>query len=84
VWFIMQCSLLFHILAQLLKWRRIGFLHKHVLVLLLQKGMLHKGSFLFTHIFFIKWALKRRCKVQICDIDALTAVLRTDSSRLVG
>jgi hypothetical protein len=52
VWLIMQCSLLFHLLAQLLKWRRIGFLHKHVPVLLLQKGMLHKGSLLFTHIFF--------------------------------
>jgi hypothetical protein len=52
VWLIMQCSLLFHLLAQLLKWRRIGFLHKHVPVFLLQKGMLHTGSLLFTHIFF--------------------------------
>jgi hypothetical protein len=52
VWLIMQCSLFFHPLAQSLKWRRISFLHKHVPVLLLQKGMLHKGSLLFTHIFF--------------------------------
>jgi hypothetical protein len=80
----MQCSLLFHLVAQLLKFRRIGFLHKHFLVLLLQKGMLHKGSLLFTHIFFLKWALNRRFKVPIFDITALTAFLRTDSSRLAG
>jgi hypothetical protein len=84
VWLIMQCSLLFHLLAQLLKWRRIGFLHKHVSILLLKKGMLRKGSLLFTHIFFLKWALNCRCKVPICDIGALTAFLRTDSSRLAG
>jgi hypothetical protein len=53
VWLILQCSLLFHLLAQLLKWRRIGLRHKHVPVLLLQKGMLHKGSLLFTQIFFL-------------------------------
>jgi hypothetical protein len=35
VWLIMQCSLLFHLLAQLLKCSRIGFLHKHVPVFLL-------------------------------------------------
>jgi hypothetical protein len=34
----MQCSLLFHLLAQLLKFKGTGFLHKHVTVLLLQKG----------------------------------------------
>jgi hypothetical protein len=84
VWLIMQCSLLFHLLAQLLKWRRMGFLHKHVLVLLLQKGMLHKGRLLFTHIFFLKWALNRRCKVPICDIAALTVFLQTYSSYWLG
>jgi hypothetical protein len=39
--------------------------------LLLQKGMLHKGSLLFTHIFFLKWVLNHRCKVPIYDIAAL-------------
>jgi hypothetical protein len=52
--------------------------------LLLQKGMIRKGSLLFTHIFFLKWALNCRCKVPICDIAALTAFLWTDSSRLAG
>jgi hypothetical protein len=52
--------------------------------LLLQKGMLHKGSLIFTHIFFLKWALNHCCKVPICDIVALIVFLRTNSSRLAG
>jgi hypothetical protein len=54
VWLIMQCSLLFHFLAQLLECRRIGFLHKHVTVLLLQKRHAsQRESPLHSHVFFI-------------------------------
>jgi hypothetical protein len=34
-----------------------------------------KRSLLFTHIFCLKWALNRRCKVPICDMAVLTAFL---------
>jgi hypothetical protein len=74
----------FHHLAQLLKWRRIGFLHKYVPVLLLQKVMIRKGRFLFAHIFFLKWALNCHCNVPISDITALIALLQTYFSRLAG
>jgi hypothetical protein len=43
--------------------------------LLLQKWMLHKWSLLSGHIFFLKWALNRHCKIPISDIAALTAFL---------
>ncbi|PVH64257.1 hypothetical protein PAHAL_2G223500 [Panicum hallii] len=49
---IMQCSLIFHLLAHSLKKRRIGFLHKHLPVFWLQKAMLLKRRLLLPHISF--------------------------------
>jgi hypothetical protein len=43
-----------------------------------------RESPLHSHNFFLKWALNRSYKVPICDMAALTAFLRTDSSRLAG
>jgi hypothetical protein len=39
---------------------------------LLQKGMLHKGSLLFTHIFFSEMGLEPPLQVPIFDIATLT------------
>jgi hypothetical protein len=81
VWLIMQCSLLFHLLAQLLKLVSCTNMSQSRCC---KKACFVKGVSSSLTYFFLKWALNHRCKVPFCDIAALTAFLRTDSSRLAG